>query len=113
MTDRRVIVVSNRLPVSFERKEGQLTAQRTVGGLASALAAVGSYTPVLWIGWPGLAAETPQQQTETATLLQATCDCRPVFIPPRLFDRFYHDFSNSYLWPLFHYLPRLAHYESA
>jgi trehalose 6-phosphate synthase/phosphatase len=110
---RRILVVSNRLPISVERKEGGWHTQRTVGGLASALSAVAAYTDLQWIGWPGLTTNDPAAQAAIAEQLGREHNCRPVFIPNALFDRYYHGFSNGCLWPLFHYFPRTARYEAA
>ena len=36
----------------------------------------------------------------------------PVFVDKDLYDNYYNGFSNSVLWPLFHYFSSLANYES-
>ena len=48
---RRLIVVSNRLPIVLEKKDGRWTLQPGSGGLVSALAPVLSHRGGLWIGW--------------------------------------------------------------
>jgi len=49
----RVIIISNRLPVSITRGNEGLAVTRSVGGLATALSAVGKQRLAVWVGWPG------------------------------------------------------------
>lgn len=59
----RLLVVSNRLPVTVSEKEGQIKFQKSAGGLVSGLSvyldSLKSSSIVekkyLWIGWPGVA----------------------------------------------------------
>src|SRR5919106_1451188 len=46
---RRLIVVSNRGPVSYERREGRRVARRGAGGLVTALSAFAAQHEVTWI----------------------------------------------------------------
>jgi trehalose 6-phosphate synthase len=49
--DGRLIVVSNRGPITFDRdgSRGRLTASRGSGGLVTALAEIGRHAPVTWV----------------------------------------------------------------
>jgi trehalose 6-phosphate synthase/phosphatase len=97
-----VVVVSNRLPVSVEKTEEQLTYQPSSGGLATGVASL----PMVqtWLGWPGIPQEqlneAEQQQIEEQ--LKAR-HCLPVHLTGRDVDEFYSGFANQTLWPLFHY----------
>jgi trehalose 6-phosphate synthase/phosphatase len=51
----------------------------------------------VWIGHPG---ESPDAKTHQELLRQRLV---PVDVPPREFRDFYEGYSNSALWPLFHY----------
>ncbi|MCK5054284.1 MAG: hypothetical protein KAR65_08400, partial [Anaerolineales bacterium] len=51
---QRLIVVSNRLPVSLERDDGGYIYNPSVGGLATTLNAVREETDMLWLGAPGI-----------------------------------------------------------
>jgi trehalose 6-phosphate synthase/phosphatase len=66
----------------------------------------------LWIGWPGLfvgdAAEEAYIHTELAADHMA-----PVFLTEPEIRDFYEGFSNSTLWPTFHYFSEFAIYEQA
>ena len=73
----RVILVSNRLPVTIKRsREGQ-TLTMSSGGLVTGLAPLHAKSEGLWIGYPG---ERPDEQT-LETLKQRRLV--PVDIPPR------------------------------
>ncbi|MRR12717.1 bifunctional alpha,alpha-trehalose-phosphate synthase (UDP-forming)/trehalose-phosphatase, partial [bacterium] len=102
----RLIIVSNRLPVSAERRGGHVSYRRSVGGVATGL---GSYTQgtdqeVMWVGWPALAAQRldAAERARIRDTLAADYQCEPVFLTDRDVSEFYYGFSNRTLWPLFH-----------
>ncbi len=96
----RLVIVSNRVASLSDR-------QQKAGGLAVALqeALKGD---VLWFGWSGQTASTT---SETPKLVQrnrltyATID-----LGERDYKHFYVGFSNSTLWPLFHFRLGLIDY---
>jgi trehalose 6-phosphate synthase/phosphatase len=53
----RVVIVPNRLPVSFLRRAGEVQLQRSAGGLATGLAGVQTKSNGVWVGRPGDAAD--------------------------------------------------------
>lgn len=101
----QVIIVSNRLPVSVKKDNGQLEFYPSVGGLAAGLASYVTDSKNKWIGWPGIASDEltdEDQQTIVAEL--AKHNCSPVFLSQRQIDDFYNGYSNTVLWPVFHNL---------
>lgn len=96
---RRVIIVSNRLPVHITRDGSGLTINRSIGGLATGLSAVGKKHPALWVGWAG--NRQPFSKREHATL-SLPPSIAPVAIPARLLHRYYDRFANGVLWPTLH-----------
>lgn len=105
----RIIVVSNRLPVT-------LTAdgiRPSSGGLVSALEGLpADRFEYVWLGWPG--KEVPQeQQAQITEELERNHRCHPIFVPGALADQHYEGMSNASIWPLLHYLPSLFHYEAS
>jgi trehalose 6-phosphate synthase/phosphatase len=109
----RLIVVSNRLPISFKRERGVLKAVPSSGGLVSAL------TPILqehggtWIGSPGSIAdgdfEGPDINTgqDIQRLLDESSQNHAyqhvaVHLSEEEQTNFYEGFSNEVVWPLFH-----------
>jgi trehalose 6-phosphate synthase/phosphatase len=101
----KVVIVSNRLPVSVKKVDGKLEFSSSIGGLATGLASVTTAGNSMWIGWPGIADEelTPDDKiTIREELLKHSC--YPVFLRKKLIEDFYNEYSNRILWPLFHEL---------
>lgn len=101
----RLLIVSNRLPVTLVRKEDGFKVEPSAGGLATGLGSIYQSRDSIWIGWCGLAAERLRgQQEEIQKRLQAErCHC--VFLSQYDIENFYYGFSNKTIWPLFHYFP--------
>ena len=53
MKNRRLVVVSNRLPIVLKRTDGSWSMQKGSGGLVTALGTVLKNRGGLWVGWPG------------------------------------------------------------
>ncbi len=108
-SSRRLIVVSNRLPVTIEAEGSGYRLQPSSGGLVSAL------RPVLrddscWIGWAGSEAVHAHQY-----LLQSdsTRSLVPVFLTAAEKACFYHGCCNEIIWPLFHDLQSRCNFDPA
>ena len=100
----RLILVSNRLPVTVKVDRGEVVVARSGGGLAAGLRGPHESSQGLWIGWPGdLSRMSDEQRAEVERHL---CDlrCVPVVLTPSEVNKYYDGFSNAVLWPLFHYL---------
>jgi trehalose 6-phosphate synthase len=116
----RLLLVSNRLPITIKRsEEGKFEFSMSSGGLVSGLSGLSKSTTFQWYGWPGL--EVPED--EIATLkkqLKEEHNAIPIMLDDELADRHYNGFSSkcnplpprtecwpidSILWPLFHYHP--------
>ncbi|KNC98814.1 alpha,alpha-trehalose-phosphate synthase [UDP-forming] 1 [Spizellomyces punctatus DAOM BR117] len=100
----RLIVVSNRLPVTITKKDEGWNFAMSSGGLVSALSGLKKEMKFTWIGWPGLDVIRDQQDSMKKQLIEQH-SCVPVFVSDELADMHYNGFSNSILWPLFHYHP--------
>ncbi|KAJ3210691.1 Trehalose-6-P synthase/phosphatase complex synthase subunit [Clydaea vesicula] len=74
------------------------------GGLITALEGLKKEMSFIWIGWVGLEIPEDQQQKVKNELWEQH-SCIPVFISDKIADAHYNGFSNSILWPLFHYHP--------
>ncbi len=113
--NRRLIVVSNRLPVALERREDGWDLKPGSGGLVTALAPVLSHRGGLWIGWPGLPVE-PGGEWERLLeegFRERGYDLVPVVLTEREVQGFYYGFANSVLWPLFHDMTGSCEFEPA
>ncbi|ODQ80429.1 glycosyltransferase family 20 protein [Babjeviella inositovora NRRL Y-12698] len=100
-----VLVVSNRLPVTIKRSAGgEYQYTMSSGGLVTALQGLKKSTSFQWFGWPGL--EIPDgEKDRVAGDLEEKFKCIPIYLLDDLADLHYNGFSNSILWPLFHYHP--------
>lgn len=109
----RLILVSNRLPVTVHPDGEGFRLERSIGGLASGLGAFYKSHDSLWIGWPGIEGE--DESARTAEIVDALEKerCRPVFIPRAEIEGFYDGFCNGTIWPLFHYLPLYTVYDQS
>lgn len=110
--DKRLIIVSNRLPYRVEA-EGQndFSFTRSVGGLVAGLEPLHEQPGNLWIGW----ADEPESLDEGARrhFEQALSEraCKPVHLDARDAELYYEGFSNSALWPLFHGFPQHTRFD--
>ncbi|GME72187.1 unnamed protein product [Ambrosiozyma monospora] len=122
-----VIVVSNRIPVTIKKKEkdpemsdptdstatlkdtlksperNKYSFSMSSGGLVTALQ--GLKQPFQWFGWPGMTVDSEQDKSDIESSLSQKFDCHPIWLDEEVADLFYNGFSNSILWPLFHYHP--------
>jgi len=104
-TDGRVLIVSNRLPVTVRDSAAGVEVVPSAGGLASGLRGFYQSASATWIGWPGPlspAAARPGRGSLAAQL--AAHNLRLVELAPSDVEGYYDGFSNAVLWPLFHYL---------
>jgi trehalose 6-phosphate synthase len=101
-SDKRFIVVSNRLPISIKHgPDGKLVATQGAGGLVTALAPVLKNRGGVWLGWPGTSEKGVATMCRTFSR-QAGYVLRPVALTDEEVEGFYQGFSNEVLWPLFH-----------
>lgn len=103
--DRRLILISNRLPITIKpQDDGKYAYSMSSGGLVTGLSGLSKTTNFQWYGWPGM--EVPESDIDTIVQdLNEKYSAHPVWIDGEMADRHYNGFSNSILWPLFHYHP--------
>jgi len=89
---QRIIVVANRLPVSWDGEEWSISP----GGLVRALRPVLQNADGAWVGWPGIPDFDPPPFEYDGI------DQRPVPLSEEEVDSFYYGFCNGTLWPLYH-----------
>ncbi|KAK8170175.1 glycosyl transferase [Phyllosticta citrichinensis] len=101
----RLLLVSNRLPITIKRSEdGKYDMSMSSGGLVSGLSGLAKTTVFQWYGWPGL--EVPDEEIGgLKARLKEEYNAHPVMLDDDLADGHYNGFSNSIMWPLFHYHP--------
>ncbi len=104
VTAQRLVLVSNRLPVTVKLERGEITVGRSGGGLATGLRGPHEQSGGLWIGWPGDVARMTEPQRKKLDAHLEELRCVPVYLSSAEVSRYYEGFSNGVLWPLFHYL---------
>jgi trehalose 6-phosphate synthase len=94
----RLIIVSNRLPVSIEDKaHGEYELKPSCGGLVTGLKGLSnSGVEFLWFGWPG--REIPKENVSplSDTLLKEH-NAIPVLLDQHTSELYYDGFSSTYL----------------
>jgi trehalose 6-phosphate synthase/phosphatase len=98
----RLLIVSNRLPMTMRVHDGTVRVQRSSGGLATGLRGVHEDSGGIWIGWPGLSTE---QAGELWPEMQRTLNAAGAAGIPlsrHELDGFYSRYSNGALWPVLH-----------
>src|SRR5947208_13976835 len=111
MTNRRLIVVSNRLRFNVSVSDDQFEFHDSAGGVATGLASymqfrrrTGSLAEDLWVGWAGTSVE-PSLSEDLKKQSLAADRSFPVFLSEEAVDQFYFGLCDSTIWPLFYYVP--------
>lgn len=112
---KRLIVVSNRLPFQLLERNKKVMLKESDGGLVSALKSYfdtreNDNTEKWWIG----SAEFPEKRWnkfKESKKSKGSFEVEPLFIDSKVYDRYYNGFCNATLWPLFHYVPSFVEYD--
>lgn len=113
----RLILISNRLPISIDKSDDAVVVRQSSGGLVSAIRGylegtqkgTQLYEKTIWVGSVD-ATEKDWNLIKDGQALKGDFEVAPVFIEKNSYNAFYNGFSNSTLWPLFHYFPSLVDY---
>ena len=110
MTERRLVIVSNRGPAQFERgPDGERVAQRGGGGLVTALTGLVAHRGGLWVA-SAMTDEDVAVAREAAgvpvaiELDDVAYEVLLVESDAQAYDRFYNVIANPILWFIQHYL---------
>ena len=99
--NRRLVVVSNRVPSISVPGYTRQTRKQTVGGLVSALCPVLEERGGLWFGWNG--NTTPYRRNNHVRQQRlGSFDVVTIDLSENEVAEFYIEFCNRTLWPLFH-----------
>ena len=111
---RRLVVVSNRLPVTLKRAGDGWRTERSAGGLATAMGPLLQNSKGIWVGWSGDSSDASDERRQKLLARWAARDgYHAVDLPQEVAFGFYEGFSNQALWPLFHYFPSLVKFDAA
>ena len=90
----RLLLVSNRLPVTINRSEdGVYKFSQGTGGLVSGLRGLSKTSTYQWYGWPGLQIPAEEEESLTARLREE-CGAVPIYLDDTLADLYYNGFSS-------------------
>ncbi len=111
-SEQRLVVVSNRLPITLRRQSDGWKVSASAGGLVTAMNPILRRTGGFWIGWPGESSGIgdPRRQ-EALDQLPQSSRFIIVDLPQKLVELYYEGYSNQTIWPLFHYFPSLLSYD--
>ncbi|MGI9553742.1 MAG: bifunctional alpha,alpha-trehalose-phosphate synthase (UDP-forming)/trehalose-phosphatase [Thermodesulfobacteriota bacterium] len=105
----KLIIVSNRLPITIDIDSKKFNIKPSIGGLATGVGSLKVKQKKLWIGWPGLDINKSAKRESLIRHLKND-GLYPVFLTEQEIDEYYHGFSNETIWPLFHYFVQYAIY---
>ena len=109
----RLLIVSNRLPVTVVKRGDHLSLRSSVGGLATGLGSFYRSYNSIWVGWPGISSEkfNENERRYIETKLVEEYSCHPIFLSQKDIDFYYNGFCNKTIWPLFSYFTQYTVYD--
>jgi len=107
----RIMVISNRLPITVTKVKDKLTYQQSVGGLATGISSFQKEYKCLWVGWPGISTEQlDNKEKEGLSSRMDKMGYYPVFLSQAHIEEYYNGFCNKTIWPLFHCFTQYTEY---
>jgi trehalose 6-phosphate synthase/phosphatase len=100
--NKRLIVVSNRLPIVISKENDQWGIQPGSGGLITALTPILKENKSLWVGWPGTGGKAPIRKLLDQFGSEQGYKLVGIPLSQKEIERYYWGFSNGTLWPLLH-----------
>lgn len=106
----KLLIISNRLPINILRRKERISYSPSSGGLATGLASFYKSCNSLWIGWPGIIPSDMKEMKVISNELSSE-NMHPIFLNRNQIEKYYYEFSNNTLWPLFHYFTDYVDYD--
>jgi trehalose 6-phosphate synthase/phosphatase len=103
VSEGRLLVVANRLPVRVASEAGEPRIEASTGGLATGLRGPHERSGGLWFGWPGPLHMLRAAQKRALLAELAARRLSPIELRRQEIDDYYSGFANGVLWPVFHY----------
>jgi trehalose 6-phosphate synthase/phosphatase len=106
----RCLLVSNRLPVTFNEKLNEFTPSS--GGLVSAIRGLDIAKVGQDFDWMGIMTDDIDlQQLDLLKRIRfGDMRCHPIVVPKAAYNAYYNKYCNNVLWPLFHYERSMVHH---
>jgi len=114
MIMNKIIIISNRLPITVQKNiENNIEYIESIGGLSTGLKNIHHQGNSIWIGWPGISTDklTENERNDINRTLIKDYKCLPVFLSEDEVNLYYHGFCNKTIWPLFHYFQEKTEYD--
>jgi trehalose 6-phosphate synthase/phosphatase len=109
----RLVVVSNRLPLTLRKANGIWNSEKSSGGLVSAMTPLLQRTTGIWIGWSGETGEADHEQRRAVLQeWERTEHCFTIELPADIAKGFYEGYANQTLWPVFHCFPSRLRFDA-
>lgn len=99
----KLIIASNRLPVTVKLIDGEFVLLPSTGGLATGLAGLLTSQESIWVGWHGCSDPLDADQEERLTAELRSRRLYSIHLSEADIQGYYNDVSNGALWPLYHY----------
>src|SRR2546423_4116056 len=112
-TSRSLVVVSNRLPFTVDRRPEGVRIRRSPGGLVAALEPALAQRGGVWVGWTGAAREDDDTAAGAPPAATENVQYRAVPLTAHEIALYYAGFANRTIWPLFHYFVGQTQIDSA
>jgi trehalose 6-phosphate synthase len=106
-----LVVISNRLPLSFETHRNELRVRQSSGGLVTALEPLLRKHGGIWIGSAGTDNDPRIREELTRQSRAHHYRYEPIPLTAEEHAKFYEGFSNEIIWPLFHDLQSRCNFD--
>ncbi len=104
-----IVMVTSRGPYSYERKNGQEVRIDNVGGVATGLVRIAERDRGSWICWGDGSMDSSHREEDNGKF-----SIYRIILTNKERFGYYEKYSNSTLWPLFHYFrEKIEHDENA
>lgn len=110
MLGKRLVVISNRLPIAVLKEGRKRVLKPSSGGLVTALSPILNVEGGVWVGWPGTESTRTIQPLIDQFNKEHAFSIHPVYLTEEQEENFYFGFSNQTIWPLFHDLLGLTNF---
>jgi trehalose 6-phosphate synthase len=111
MSAANLVLVSNRIPVTFTTQNGKLQGTPSSGGLVSALEPLLKDHGGLWVGSGGTEDSPQIRKILEEASGENAYQYVPLFLTEEEQSNFYEGFSNEIIWPLFHDLQSRCNFD--
>lgn len=101
----KLIVVSNRLPLTVTKNGSDFIYHKTSGGLVTGIESLAAHLDFIWIGSIGGIDLNESESEKLTKECWEQYKCIPVVLSTQLNDAYYDGFCNAILWPAWHSFP--------